>query len=56
MVDKGVSWNVGRVFFGDEQVYRFDLLPEAATSARPSSTCSSTTWRATWRSAPRRCR
>ncbi|MDM0027547.1 FAD-dependent oxidoreductase [Variovorax saccharolyticus] len=28
MVDKGVSWNVGRVFFGDEQVYSFDLLPE----------------------------
>ena len=29
MVDKGVSWNVGKVFFRDEQVYRFDLLPEA---------------------------
>ncbi len=29
MVDKGVSWKVGRVFFGDEQVYHFDLLPEA---------------------------
>lgn len=28
MVAKGVSWNTGRVFFGDEQVYRFDLLPE----------------------------
>jgi 3-(3-hydroxy-phenyl)propionate hydroxylase len=28
MVDKGVSWNVGRVFFGAEPVYRFDLLPE----------------------------
>ena len=28
MVAKGVSWNVGKVFFGDEQVYRFDLLPE----------------------------
>ena len=28
MVDKGVSWNVGKVFFKDEQVYRFDLLPE----------------------------
>lgn len=28
MVDKGVSWQVGRVFFGDEQVYSFDLLPE----------------------------
>ncbi|KWT91999.1 MULTISPECIES: FAD-dependent oxidoreductase [unclassified Variovorax] len=29
MVAKGVSWNVGKVFFRDEQVYRFDLLPEA---------------------------
>ncbi|HEY2257559.1 MAG TPA: FAD-dependent oxidoreductase [Variovorax sp.] len=28
MVAKGVSWNVGKVFFKDEQVYRFDLLPE----------------------------
>lgn len=28
MVKKGVSWNLGRVFFGDEQVYQFDLLPE----------------------------
>ncbi|MDQ0071202.1 3-(3-hydroxy-phenyl)propionate hydroxylase [Variovorax boronicumulans] len=28
MVDKGVSWSVGKVFFHDEQVYRFDLLPE----------------------------
>ncbi|HEV7914400.1 MAG TPA: FAD-dependent oxidoreductase, partial [Albitalea sp.] len=29
MVEKGVSWNRGRVFFGDEPVYDFDLLPEA---------------------------
>jgi 3-(3-hydroxy-phenyl)propionate hydroxylase len=29
MVDKGVSWQVGKVFFRDELVYRFDLLPEA---------------------------
>ena len=28
MVAKGVSWNVGKVFFRDTQVYRFDLLPE----------------------------
>ena len=28
MVAKGVSWNVGKVFLRDEQVYRFDLLPE----------------------------
>lgn len=27
-VDKGVSWNVGRLFRGSEQVYQFDLLPE----------------------------
>nr|MCU0951210.1 FAD-dependent oxidoreductase [Burkholderiaceae bacterium] len=25
---KGVSWNVGRTFFGSEEVYRFDLVPE----------------------------
>ena len=29
MVDKGVSWSVGRVFFRDAEVYRFDLAPEA---------------------------
>ena len=28
LVQKGVSWSVGRVFFRDEQVYQFDLLPE----------------------------
>jgi 3-(3-hydroxy-phenyl)propionate hydroxylase len=28
MVDKGVSWQVGKVFFRDEHVYTFDLLPE----------------------------
>lgn len=28
MVDKGVSWNVGKIFFHDEEVWRFDLLPE----------------------------
>ncbi|WP_019937122.1 FAD-dependent oxidoreductase [Bordetella sp. FB-8] len=28
MVDKGVCWNVGKVFLRDEQVYAFDLLPE----------------------------
>ena len=28
MVDKGVSWNVGKVFFQDGLVYRFDLLEE----------------------------
>jgi len=34
-VNKGVSWNVGRVFLGDQQVYQFDLLPEAG-HARPA--------------------
>uniref|UniRef100_Q07T69 Monooxygenase, FAD-binding protein n=1 Tax=Rhodopseudomonas palustris (strain BisA53) TaxID=316055 RepID=Q07T69_RHOP5 len=29
MVDKGVVWQVGKIFLGPEMVYRFDLLPEA---------------------------
>ena len=29
MVRKGVSWNVGRIFFRDEEVWNFNLLPEA---------------------------
>ncbi|MCB1383984.1 MAG: FAD-dependent monooxygenase, partial [Notoacmeibacter sp.] len=28
MVDKGVTWSTGRVFFDERQVYGFDLLPE----------------------------
>jgi 3-(3-hydroxy-phenyl)propionate hydroxylase len=28
LVQKGVGWSVGRVFFRDQQVYQFDLLPE----------------------------
>ena len=28
IVGKGVKWNVGRVFFRDEQIYQFDLLTE----------------------------
>lgn len=28
MVDLGVSWRLGRVYFRGEQVYSFDLLPE----------------------------
>ncbi len=28
IVERGVSWNVGKVFFRDELCYRFDLLPE----------------------------
>lgn len=29
MVDKGIVWNVGKVFQDDRMVYEFDLLPEA---------------------------
>jgi 3-(3-hydroxy-phenyl)propionate hydroxylase len=29
MVQKGVSWNVGKVYFHDELVYSFNLLPES---------------------------
>ena len=29
LVRKGVSWNVGRIFHQDEEVYSFDLLPES---------------------------
>jgi 3-(3-hydroxy-phenyl)propionate hydroxylase len=28
MLDKGVRWSVGKVFQGEELLYRFDLLPE----------------------------
>ena len=28
MVAKGVTWQVGRVFHGERELYRFDLLPE----------------------------
>jgi 3-(3-hydroxy-phenyl)propionate hydroxylase len=29
VVDKGVTWNVGRTFHGEREVFGFDLLPEA---------------------------
>jgi 3-(3-hydroxy-phenyl)propionate hydroxylase len=29
VVAKGIGWNVGKVYFKDELVYRFDLLPES---------------------------
>lgn len=35
MVDKGVSWNVGKVFLKDKPLYSFDLLPEPG-HARPA--------------------
>src|SRR3954451_10639611 len=28
MVDKGVVWNVGKIFHGADQLYQFNLLPE----------------------------
>jgi 3-(3-hydroxy-phenyl)propionate hydroxylase len=28
MVDKGVTWKLGKVFCGDDLIYAFDLLPE----------------------------
>ncbi|WP_066332393.1 FAD-dependent oxidoreductase [Azohydromonas lata] len=34
VVDKGVGWNVGRTFFGEGEVFNFDLLP-AADHKRP---------------------
>ncbi|MDB6001550.1 MAG: putativev FAD-dependent monooxygenase, partial [Rhizobacter sp.] len=35
MVDKGVSWNVGRLYFRNEPIYRFDMLAESG-HARPA--------------------
>ena len=35
MAEKGVSWSVGKVFFRSEQIYSFNLLPEAG-HARPA--------------------
>lgn len=29
LVEKGVTWQRGRVFFGDRELYGFDLLPES---------------------------
>lgn len=29
MVDKGVTWNVGRTFFDTDEVFHFNLLPDA---------------------------
>lgn len=28
VVDKGVTWNVGRTFYGEQEVFNFNLLPE----------------------------
>ena len=56
MVDKGVSWNLGKVFFRTSRCTASTCCPRTATSARPSSTCSSTTPRPTWSSEPCSCR
>jgi 3-(3-hydroxy-phenyl)propionate hydroxylase len=45
MVDKGVTWNVGKVFFRDEPSTGSTCCPRPATSAQPSSIFSSTTSR-----------
>ena len=37
MVDKAVFWIVGRVFFKQDQVYTFDLLPEAGHARAANS-------------------
>ena len=29
MVEKGVTWNLGKVFYKDKQIYSFNLLPES---------------------------
>ncbi len=29
MLERGVTWQVGKVFHGERQLYRFDLLPES---------------------------
>ena len=29
MLEKGLRWNIGKVFQGEDQLYQFDLLPEA---------------------------
>jgi 3-(3-hydroxy-phenyl)propionate hydroxylase len=29
LLEKGVTWHVGKVFFRDRQIYSFDLLPES---------------------------
>ncbi|HEY7775200.1 MAG TPA: FAD-dependent oxidoreductase, partial [Kineobactrum sp.] len=29
MLDKGVTWNLGKVYFHEDQIYEFNLLPES---------------------------
>ena len=41
MLDKGVIWNIGKVFHDDKQLYEFNLAPEGNHKFQPSSTCRS---------------
>jgi 3-(3-hydroxy-phenyl)propionate hydroxylase len=50
MVDKGVKWNLGKVFHDDRKVYEFNLLPEDGHSFPPSSISSSPISRNSWSS------
>ncbi len=43
LVDKGIVWNRGRVFFGDREICDFDLLPETGHRRPPSSIFSNIT-------------
>ncbi len=52
MLGKGVSWNVGKVFFGmSSRSTSSTCCPRPVINTRPSSTCSSITPRPAWWSA-----
>ena len=36
VVEKGVSWSVGRVYAGHEQLYEFDLAGSTSSSSQPA--------------------
>jgi 3-(3-hydroxy-phenyl)propionate hydroxylase len=48
MVDKGVVWNLGKVFSTNARSSSSTCCPKRATSVRPSSTCSSIISSSTW--------
>lgn len=48
MVDKGVEWDTGKVFFDTREVYSSNCCRKRGTSARPSSTSSNITSRNIW--------
>ena len=41
LVDKGVQWNLGKVFFDERKVYELTFWPKTGTPAPRSSTCNS---------------